>query len=158
MAYAFIIAAVKPNLYLSFKNKVDLNRPLPLLVAEKFIVTTHFYLSAGTGDQLLDIAMTDLLETGQELHSAYWHPYRPPLYQDSETIKAKAVAFKNSYSEMISKLAKDDVQYWNMDFSPIINLVDFAIKNNLSLLTFLEKPQDKERAEKVHYPIELINT
>lgn len=158
MAYTFFIAAIKPDIYASFKTAIDsLNittdkNSLPSLSVEKSIVTTHYYLSFGTGYEVLNLAMAELLEAGQKINDVFWHPYRPPLYQDHLIVKPKSQLFKIAYEDMLAKLDKKDAEFWHMDFEPIINLLDFAVENNLSLLTFLAKPNDKERADKVYYP------
>ncbi len=158
MAYGLIIAAVRPEKYSDFIDQLrrkNAHDPLPFLEAEEVIVTSHYYLSAGTGNEHFDSALTNLLESGQEISEAYWHPYRPPLYQDASILKPLVDVFKEAYQAKLSQLPMKSVQYWDMDFLPVIHLADFAVQNNLSLLTFLDKPFDEERASKVHYPIDI---
>lgn len=158
MAYGLIIAAIRPEAFSEFKTKVDLateRAPLPFLAFEKIVFTTHYYLSAGTGDLTLNMAMIDLLDMGEIIDKVYWHPYRPPLYQNNLVIKPKITSLKKAYEQILLKIPKDEIQYWNMDFNPIIDIIDFITENNFSILTFLNRPMDKYRADKVHYPIHI---
>jgi hypothetical protein len=158
MAYGLVIAAVRPEKFSDFMDQLrrkNENDPLPFLEPEEVIVTSHFFLSYGTGDEPFDDAMTKLLESGQEISEAYWHPYRPPLYQDASLLKPVVDAFKTAYQDMLSQLPTKSVESWDLDILPIIHLADFAVQNNLSWLTFMDRPFDEERASKVHFPIDI---
>lgn len=158
MASGLIIAAVRPEKFADFIHQLRQTKdhdPLPFLEPEQFIMTSHYYLSTGTGDKPFDDAMAKLFESGQEISEAYWHPYRPPLYLDASILKPLADAFKQAYQDMRARLPAQKAQYWDLDFLPIIHLADFAAQNNLSWLTFMDKPFDEERASKVHYPIDI---
>lgn len=160
MAYGFIISAVRENEFLSFKAKLNATkkpffgkRKLTKLHSEKVVVTTHYFLSFGTGNNELDVAMKNLLDAGEKISDFYWHPLRVPFYQGSAVNKAKISKFKFAYGNYLSSLSAEDYNYFSMEFSPIIKILDFISSGNLGLITFLEKPQDKERADKVIYPI-----
>jgi hypothetical protein len=158
MAYGLVIAAVRLEKFSDFMDQLRRkkeNDPLPFLEYEKVVETSHYFLSAGTGNAAFDDAMANLLESGQEISEAYWHPYRSPLSLDASILPPLVDAFKKAYQDMLSQLPTKSVNAWDLDILPIIHLADFAVQNNLSWLTFMDRPFDEERASKVHFPIDI---
>lgn len=49
----------------------------------------------------------------------------------------------------------EDLEFWKMDFDPIVSFLRYVVENDLQILTFLEKPSDTELAAKVDYPVRL---
>jgi hypothetical protein len=159
MAYGLIIAAVRPEALSALKIKIgqtsmkDDPSP-PFMEAEKIVVTSHYYLSAGTGDTALDAALADLFEAGETIDAVFRHPYRPPLYQDNDVIRPKIPVFKKAYKAMLANVSEHLVESWNLEFAAMLEMVDFLDEQGYGMVTFLDKPFDKERAESVHYPVE----
>ncbi|MBL0019948.1 MAG: hypothetical protein IPP17_26855 [Bacteroidetes bacterium] len=146
MAYALILAAVSETEYDIFRACFDsvesnLVGENTYLNARKVEVTTHYYLSAGTGFEELDQAMFELLDSGEIINESYWHPFRPPFYQSAQSVQPKIVDFKSAFDQVLLQVPEDKREYWNMDFLPIIEILDF-IRDNIGPI-LLEKPYEE---------------
>ena len=163
MAYGLIMLAVSSdelktfieNLKI-FEKSQDLEKIKTYhIVPNKQISTSHYYASAGVEDKEMDELIQILFDGGQLICEYYWHPYRPPKYHDHESLKVLVKRFLDRWKIFLANLPENEIEFWKMDFDPIIDLLNFILTNEQVLITLLDKPFDEERAKKVFGPIKL---
>ena len=160
MAYGMIVAAIAAEEINRLQAQLAmLSAPyegMPTATAAEYIHASHYHLSAGTGNADLDEAMRLLLDDGLYVSELYFHPYRPPLYLPYAAMVDRARAFRQAYELHRKALKPESLHYWDMEMMPIVDLADFAEKHHLDLMTFFDKPFDKERADLVHFPLDIF--
>ncbi len=163
MAYGLIMMAVSSSELDSFLHQLQILEQKEDIEGikkwhikpNKVIFTTHYYVSSGTGEKELDKLIYDTFDGGKLISKFYWHPYRPPKYHDKDSIKALLGKFIEVCEQCIAKQPEHEIEYWKQDFDPVLELFRYIIKNELTLITLLDKPFDEERANKVFGPIEI---
>lgn len=159
MAYGLIMTAVKEEAVAEYLNLLDTylqeksQGPRPYLQPEKIIDTSHYYASAGTGNPELDEPLYELFDGGKKLHESFWHPYRPPMIHSVLETEVVISRFLDAWSKHKETLDEEDLKYWLMDLESTLELLHFIQKGSYQLMTFMDRPFDKERADRVYFPI-----
>lgn len=163
MAYGLIMLAVSSdelrtflrNLK-TFEKRQDYEKIKTYhIVPNKQILTSHYFASAGVEDKEMDELIQELFDGGELFGKYYWHPFRPPKYHDHESLKILIKRFLDRWKNFLTNLPEDEIEYWKIDFDPIIELFNYILINKQDLITLLDKPFDEERAKKVFGPIKL---
>ncbi len=123
------------------------------LEVDKIVLTTHYFASAGTPDPALTAIIVELFDDGELLDEWYRHPLYPPKFHPPEKVQQLYGALRARWVVLMKQIPEDKIPLWEADFAPIFEILDYAVRNQSALLTFLEKPLDEERAAKVFYPI-----
>ena len=160
MAYGQYLAAVPTQRLLDFRTTFARLRQEGMeeilkttwLEVDKIVLTTHYFASAGTPDPALREGIVELFDYGEVLDEWYWHPFIPPKFHQPEKVQQIYGALRARWAVLMKQIPEDKISYWELDFAPIFEILDYAVQNQSALFTFLEKPLDEERAAKVFYP------
>ena len=157
MAYSLLFATVTPTELASFLEAMDQPRSadsdLPQMTSVDLVITSHYHASAGTGKEELDRVIPELYDGGETLHPSLWHPWLPPRVFLPAQARAIARDFIRAWELTLPEIPVKEREWWEGDFLPVVNLLSTLDSSELALVSFMEQPQDKERAEKVWYPV-----
>lgn len=162
MAYGQYLAAVPTERLHNFRTTVARLRQTGAekalkttwLEVDKIVLTTHYFASAGTPDRVLTEIIGELFDGGVLLDEWYWHSLYPPKFHPPEKVRQLSGTLRARWMDLMEIVRVDEVPFWEADFAPIFEILDFAVQNQSALLTFLDKPLDEERAAKVFYPVD----
>lgn len=165
MAYGLIISSIEKEKLEAFQQQLssllETNKigelENYLIQPSKLITTTHYFASAGTENKALDEVVGELFDGGVLLHEFFWHPYLPPRFHDQQKTKEITQKFSTVWSGFIETVPAQEKEWWEIDFHPILEVLKFAEEQEHIILVFMDKPFDKERADKVIYPIKINN-
>ena len=119
------------------------------------IITSHILPGAAKnlkspGAQPVATCLADIFDRGELLSELFWHPLRLPVVHSPQTVRALFSGLRRALEglDIETKLKP----FFDLDISPILNVLGDAVENGLAVVSVLEPPADNERAQRVACP------
>jgi hypothetical protein len=105
-----------------------------------------------SGKQPVASCLAEILDRGEVLLPSLWHPLRVPVVHSPQAVRALALNLQNA----LENLGMDkESRYWlDYEVTPVLNILSYAAKNGLGVVSVLEPPADEERAQRVACPFD----
>jgi hypothetical protein len=146
MAYLSILASVPESRIQAFRK--DSSISLGASLVEECSHLIAYWVEIQPVGRLLG----DVIDGGQPLHEALWHPLRPPVFHNTHRTKELAVSLKRewSYGLETHPVPKDD--WYRVEIEKVLAVVTHAAEGGECFVSLLEPPMDAERARRVAIP------
>jgi hypothetical protein len=138
MAYGIYIRALEDELINKLIHEAQLNfSDLVNTGYQKQIITTHYFVSNGCGILEFDDIFLKCIDGGKDLNVTP-HIFRPPRFYFSHGVKRLNEELKLKWDEVRITIPISELEFFLLDFNPILEVYEFASKNNLAVLSYIE--------------------
>ena len=143
MAYLNIIAAVDAEAVAEFRAEArELIRP------SRAVSVSHLIGSPGWNDfQPLQSILAEVLDGGELLSQSLWHPLRPPVYHSPGRVAELCTSLTTAWKDLLSDGRLSDDDSGRIEISRAVDIVRHAADAQEGLVSILQPPFDRERAE-----------
>lgn len=147
MAYMTLLASVSSDDIASIRTDVT-----AVLQPIHRSHVSHYFVSGPRPNRAADV-VAEALDGGFILNNAFWHPLRPPMYRD---VYATQMLYQtltaDRYAMEFDELRSDD--WFRSELDRLFAIVSHASDDELCLVSAIERPADRERADRVRIPWE----
>ena len=102
------------------------------------------------------VRLRDLLfeafDGGETLRSDLWHPFRVPQFHRADRAATLASSIASEFDAMLSTLDANLVEAYEADLGDIVSLFSHAATGRLCVVSTLDLPFDRDRAERIVLP------
>jgi hypothetical protein len=140
MAYGNYLAAVEWSEIVNVRSGSGTT-----ITPHNIAFVSHLYAYA-TKDQRLRPCLGHILDKGEMLSPAFWHPLRVPIVHSPEAANSLATSLCTILDSLPTTPALDP------DISEIVRVLEDATKSKRGVVSVLEPPADERRAQRVACP------
>lgn len=94
----------------------------------------------------------EAFDGGETLRPDLWHPWRDPQFHRTGSVAALACAMTPAFREMIAGMDEKTASWHEIEPGALIPLFNEAAAEGLCIVSVLDLPCDRERAEKIVLP------
>lgn len=155
MAYEIYIASLTDDLIIDLSGIKHPNHNSSIPKGKARVENISHYFVSNTAELGLDFdkVLVSAIENGKDLD--FWHPLRPPRFYLSQEVLLINKNLKAEWRKVLKNFSMEYLEYHIMDFQPVFDLYDYSEANNYGIISFLNKPYDSARADRVIYPVEI---
>jgi hypothetical protein len=103
----------------------------------------------------LNHILREAIDGGQLLRADLWHPQRAPVFHSAETVRRLHRELVDALNRAIQENGPPPANDWyGPRINDVIALFAHAVARSEATVSFLEPPQDEERARRVLIPIQ----
>jgi hypothetical protein len=121
-------------------------------IAPRSIAATSHLLAYWVKEQPLGACLGSIIDQGEILSPLFWHPLRVPVVHSPEAVSSLAANLQMAL-ESLDTLAKA-VYVVDSEIASIVRVLHEAMKESHAIVSVLEPPADKERAQRVACPFD----
>jgi hypothetical protein len=96
----------------------------------------------------------EILDGGQDVNDALWHPFRVPLYHPPQSVRVLLPQLANAWGNVLSTHELPDDDWLRLEVERAIKLLEVAVQGGDGIMSILEPPHDQERAVRVVNPLQ----
>ena len=146
MAYGDFIAAV------NWKDVVRLREGIQQTLQPQHVIFVSHLTAYYVTEEPLKRTLIQIVDGGEELSPKFWHPFRvPKVLTPQDVIKLEA-DLRREWNELATEVSAE--HGFSRDISEILAVLHAATSNEGALMSVLEPPADKERAQRVLCPFD----
>jgi hypothetical protein len=148
MAYSVLLASVSDDQVVEFREEKR-----TYLVADSSTRCSHALTAWVKLTELRD-SLRLAIDGGQSLRPDLWHPLRSPVWHSPAAVARIESQLGRIWDDLLANHSPADPKDWYViEISKVLELLRHASSSHNSVVSFLEPPTDRERAEKVSIPI-----
>jgi hypothetical protein len=148
MAYAVLIGSTPETQIAAFQTNTR-----DRLEASKIVRSSHLLATWITVAPLHHV-LREVIDGGQQLRADLWHPNRPPMFHSAPTVRRLHPELLDALNRAVREhgpLPVDD--WWGRQIADILQLLSHAVYQGEAVVSFMDRPQDEERAKLVSIPL-----
>jgi hypothetical protein len=148
MAYAVLIGSTPETQIAEFQANTR-----NLLEVSKIVRSSHV-LATWVTITPLNHVLREAIDGGQLLRADLWHPFRPPVFHSTTAVQRLHLELLDALDRAVREngpLPPDD--WYGRQIADIMELFYHAVNQGEAVVSFLDRPQDEERARQVSIPL-----
>ena len=146
MAYGDYIAAV------DWKDVVHLRDGIQQTLQPRHVIFVSHLTAYYVTEESLKNTLIHIVDGGEELSPVYWHPFRAPKVLTPQNVIKLESDLRREWNELSREVRSE--HGFSRDISEILAVLHTAASNKGALISVLEPPADKERAQRVLCPFD----
>lgn len=148
MAYTNFLAVIPHSQVIAFREGA-----ISLLTPVILTSPTHALVSF-LEDKELREAVAECLDGGEVFDDRLWHPLRAPRLHSAKDADVRGRRLRMALEAFLPKIPEAERQWYQIDIDPILQVFDLAAGAGYSVVSALEPPVDRDRADKVVIPFD----
>jgi hypothetical protein len=98
--------------------------------------------------------MRQAIDGGQKLRLDLWHPLRSPVWHPSMEVTEIELQLRRVWNDVLTTHGPLDSHDWYVvEISKVLQVIGHTPASHNGVVSFLEKPTDRERADKFIIPV-----
>ena len=146
MAYSALVASTPSDAVAAYRDGSS------ELAASGVIRVSHL-LSYWVQVQPLGWVLGECIDGGEILADRLWHPFRLPLLHRPQEVVRLSCDLNAAWQQVVSEhFSAEDDDFFQPQITGLLNLFQHAAETGESVVSFLDRPADNERARRVEIP------
>lgn len=146
MAYLNFLAAVTEA------DVQALSQDASAVLEPSLVVAVSHLIGSWVVVQPLGKLLGQAVDGGLAVSSDLWHPLRPPVYHNAETVRAIHHQLADEWQRVLADQSVPEDDWYRVEIEKVLRLFWHASNRSESVVGVLERPADQVRAQKVQIP------
>jgi len=147
MAYAALLGSVADDAVIGFRGGSRTVLESALVVRCSHLPTSWVAI------QELRELLREAIDGGDQLRGDLWHPFRPPIWHPSSAAAEIASKLRAMWDQILREHPEEYPGWYGVEIGKVLQVFEHAAANHQGVVSFLEKPWDQERAQRVSIPL-----
>jgi hypothetical protein len=92
------------------------------------------------------------IDGGAVLNRELWHPLRVPVYHEPEAVRSLLARLEEAWQGALASRPVREDDWYRIEIEKVLRLFRHAAEHNECVVSVLEPPTDRKRADRVRIP------